>query len=97
MHSKNVKCYLFGLFAVILFGCSAQQTTSSPQSDVQPLTEEPFDSTQDKIAAMPKVASLPDLGPAPELTNDIWMNVDSPLRLADLRGKVVLIDMWTFG
>ena len=42
-------------------------------------------------------ASLPDLGPAPELTNDTWLNVDSPLRLADLRGKVVLIDMWTFG
>jgi hypothetical protein len=42
-------------------------------------------------------ASLPDLGPAPELTNDIWLNVDAPLRLADLRGKVVAIDMWTFG
>ncbi len=42
-------------------------------------------------------ASLPDLGPAPELTNDIWLNVDAPLQLADLRGKVVIIDMWTFG
>ncbi len=41
-------------------------------------------------------ASLSDLGPAPELTNDIWLNVDSALRLADLRGKVVAIDMWTF-
>ena len=42
-------------------------------------------------------ASLPDLGPAPELTNDTWLNVESPLRLADLRGNVVAIDMWTFG
>ena len=42
-------------------------------------------------------ASLPDLGPAPELTNDTWLNVDAPLRLANLRGKVVIIDMWTFG
>ena len=42
-------------------------------------------------------ASLPDLGLAPELTNDTWLNVDAPLRLADLRGKVVIIDMWTFG
>lgn len=48
-------------------------------------------------AAPSQPASLPDLGPAPELLNDTWLNVDSPLRLADLRGKVVLIDMWTFG
>jgi thiol-disulfide isomerase/thioredoxin len=42
-------------------------------------------------------ADLEDLGPAPELTNEVWLNTDTPLRLADLRGKVVAIDMWTFG
>ncbi|HSL41787.1 MAG TPA: redoxin domain-containing protein [Anaerolineales bacterium] len=44
-----------------------------------------------------KLASLPDLGLAPELTNDTWLNVDAHLRLSDLRGKVVLVEMWTFG
>ncbi|MFH2038393.1 MAG: hypothetical protein ABIJ65_03055 [Chloroflexota bacterium] len=39
----------------------------------------------------------PDLGEAPELTNEIWLNTTGPIRLAELRGKVVLIDMWTFG
>jgi thiol-disulfide isomerase/thioredoxin len=48
-------------------------------------------------SAMLKTATLPDLGLAPELTNDTWLNVDSPLRLADLRGKVVIVEMWTFG
>jgi thiol-disulfide isomerase/thioredoxin len=47
--------------------------------------------------AMLRTVSLPDLGLAPELTNDTWLNVDSPLRLADLRGKVVMLEMWTFG
>jgi hypothetical protein len=42
-------------------------------------------------------AALPDLGAAPELNNEVWLNTDQPLRLADLRGKVVLIDMWTYG
>ena len=46
---------------------------------------------------MLKTATLPDLGLAPELTNDSWLNVDMPLRLADLRGKVVIVEMWTFG
>ena len=40
---------------------------------------------------------LPDLGIAPELTNTIWINTPNPLRLADLQGKVVIIEMWTFG
>lgn len=42
------------------------------------------------------LASLPNRGPAPELANEIWLNT-KPLRLAELRGKVVLLDMWTYG
>ena len=42
-------------------------------------------------------SDLPDLGPAPEIANTVWINSDRPLRLAELEGKVVLIDMWTFG
>ncbi len=55
-------------------------------------------STPPQEIILPTVTNaLPDLGPAPELTNETWLNVDAPLRLADLRGKVVAIDMWTFG
>jgi len=56
--------------------------------------------TENKTVTIPTSASsLPDLGPAPELSNETWLNVAqaAPLRLADLRGKVVAIDMWTFG
>ncbi len=43
-------------------------------------------------------AGVPDLGlgtPAPELRAGPWLNSE-PLKLKDLRGKVVLINMWTF-
>ena len=49
---------------------------------------------QDRSVGM---SDLPDLGPAPEIANTVWINSDRPLRLAELEGKVVLIDMWTFG
>jgi len=33
---------------------------------------------------------------APEITNDTWVN-SQPLRLPELKGKVVLVEFWTFG
>ena len=47
----------------------------------------------------PTVAApqLPDLGPAPEWQNETWINVQEPLTLPELRGKVVLLEFWTFG
>jgi hypothetical protein len=26
-----------------------------------------------------------------------WINTDKPLTIADLKGKIVLLDFWTFG
>jgi thiol-disulfide isomerase/thioredoxin len=34
--------------------------------------------------------------PAPDITNPTWLN-SAPLRMADLRGKVVMVEFWTFG
>lgn len=35
-------------------------------------------------------------GAAPELANTSWLNADHPLRLAELRGRVVLLNFWVF-
>lgn len=34
--------------------------------------------------------------PAPELANAAWIN-SAPLRIQELRGKVVLLEFWTYG
>lgn len=42
-------------------------------------------------------STLPDFGPAPELTGITdWINTE-PTTLAEQRGKVVLVHFWTFG
>lgn len=42
------------------------------------------------------LAKLRPQGEAPELFNEVWLNSE-PLKLADLRGKVVLVEFWTYG
>jgi thiol-disulfide isomerase/thioredoxin len=34
--------------------------------------------------------------PAPDIANQTWLN-SAPLRMADLKGKVVMVEFWTFG
>lgn len=70
-----------GALCVLLAAC----VTASGQEE-QPMISEPIEAQR-----------LPDLGEAPELTNQVWLNTERPLRLEELRGMVVLLEMWTFG
>jgi thiol-disulfide isomerase/thioredoxin len=62
-------------------------STANASAKVAPAT---FKRSDDPLVAN-------DIGVAPEFTNDTWLNTSKPLRLADLRGQVVLLEFWTFG
>jgi cytochrome c biogenesis protein CcdA len=53
-------------------------------------------SVTDKKPVRTEAGSLPDYGPAPPFASvDAWLNT-KPLTLRQLRGKVVLVDFWTY-
>jgi thiol-disulfide isomerase/thioredoxin len=87
---KRLPFIVTALLAIVLLARYAQpanvavQTGSIPSSLKTIVMEDNY------------VSSLPDYGPAPELTNEIWLNTDQPLPLSNLGGKVVLLEMWTF-
>ena len=86
--------------ALLLTACvsAAALNSAEPESanNSPPLTTGSQADT-DTIVPAVQPPDLPNMGPAPELKNEVWLNVDAPLRLADLRGQVVALDMWTFG
>jgi len=86
-----MKTVLFILSIVILSACSPK-----PESSVQSeAIQAPIVST---AAGQPEMkSSLPDLGLAPELTTEVWLNTPMPLRISDLKGNVVMLEMWTYG
>lgn len=87
--------FLFLVSSLALAACSA----AAPPQPALPTPASPSSTASPAMptASRGQPADLPDLGPAPELTNTTWLNTPEPLRLEDLRGKVVLLDMWTFG
>ena len=101
--------WLLAIFALLLISCVAPSNetgaslnaktpvTQSGNSELK--TEAEPDMGDESMAGdlQPERAALENYGPAPELANQVWLNSDQPLRLADLRGRVVLIEMWTFG
>ncbi len=78
---------------LLLTACTAAIEPAQPTGSAAP---NPAADNQSTDRSAGYRAPLPDLGPAPELNNSVWLNTNHPLHLADLRGQVVLIDMWTF-
>lgn len=74
------------LLALIDRAVGQQPSSATPQSEA---TTEPQNETF--------ISDLPDYGVAPEFHESAWLNTDKALRLSDLRGQVVLLEMWTFG
>jgi DNA-binding beta-propeller fold protein YncE len=73
----------------LLSACSAATPQSEPTLTEQ-LPSQPTPSSEEN--------SLAGTVPAPEFPVGLdWLNIEQPLTLAQLQGKLVLLDFWTYG
>ena len=86
---------LLSFAAAVSWGGGAKEDSQTPvPAPAKTEAEAPKDV---KPAASPK-KSFAGSYPAPEFPAGLeWLNVPSPLSLSSLRGKVVLLDFWTYG
>ena len=71
---------------------TASATTVASVATVNPTTAAPVTT----VAPTKPAVNLPVKGTAPDFSNTVWINSE-PLTLAALRGKVVMMEFWTFG
>ena len=91
-----MKYWIWIIPAIVLLGCGS---LAAEEPEKTKSTAEQAEPTSLPTVPAKTTEILPEggFGLAPELTNEVWINTEEPLRLANLRGKVVLLDMWTFG
>jgi thiol-disulfide isomerase/thioredoxin len=92
------------IFIVVLVACttqeSAETTATQPTAEPEVIVAEKEQTVPAPITPSPTqtpIPSLPILYAAPPIDNEIWINNDAGQSLAALRGKVVLVEFWTFG
>jgi thiol-disulfide isomerase/thioredoxin len=83
--SRSLRSIIFGLLATFLAW--------------QPLTARGADDAPPQAAGVAKVPDnpFPNRVPAADLDGGVeWLNTSGPISMKDLRGKIVLLDFWTF-
>ncbi len=101
MMPQNKLIQFIIVLALLLAACTAP-TAEEEEAAAETAVPSPPPTAAEQVAATAAstevpMLELPDLGPAPEFKNETWLNADEPVTLASLRGKVVLLEFWTFG
>ncbi|MFZ0546306.1 MAG: thioredoxin-like domain-containing protein [Candidatus Promineifilaceae bacterium] len=98
--ANRFTCFLAIIF-VLLAACNAK-----PEQEIEATADETAETTVTPVSetgnseesTSPTPQSYAGRVEAPEFPTDVdWLNTGRPLTLAELKGKVVLLDFWTYG
>ena len=91
----------FILFALVAAACgasTAEPVVSVGTSGSSEVTTPGASDPSTPEVTSPAVDAETDRSPAPDFPRGLeWLNTDRPLALSQLRGKIVLLDFWTYG
>ena len=89
--------FLLALFLLVV-ACTPAADDLAASTMPAAISPEPDTSAENTEGNEAKNGSLAATTPAPEFPDGLdWLNTDQPLSIADLRGKLVLLDFWTYG
>ena len=87
---------LLAAVAAILWLSQPAANTGSPGSDAAQAGARQIAAPEPTLSPTPALVTPPGTKPAPEFRGiTAWLNSE-PLAMADLRGQVVLVDIWTY-
>lgn len=88
----------FGLLMTVLLISAACSTPGTEEDDTRPTVEESNPDSTDASAGEPPSQSYAGTVAAPEFPEGLdWLNTEQPMTLEGLKGKIVLLDFWTYG
>ncbi len=82
---------------VVIVGGVLFMTQQKNQNQTSTNATNPFALEQKQVSPLDEASLFNENKPAPEFVGITkWLNTDKPLTLRELKGKVVLIDFWTY-
>ena len=92
MHRQNI----IAAVILILFGVALVASAWGPLGSLNSGVTSLTGGAHEEMAGTDELADELEAPIAPELSNGSWLNSD-PLTLKSLRGRVVIVNFWTFG
>ena len=85
------------VLALVAAACSSSDDGGSSSTTTEEVASSEA-TTETTTAPTAPVRSFAGTEPAPEFPDGLdWLNTEAPLSLSQLRGKVVVLDFWTYG